>query len=90
MNLVTAAGKEPVPQGPRFRLIAVTHDESTFFARDRRLAVGSFYQHSSMKPTPERKGEGESLMVSDFLTLEWGRLMDGEEYVVLLVFFNFS
>ncbi|KAJ7181877.1 hypothetical protein C8R46DRAFT_822276, partial [Mycena filopes] len=52
-------------------LIVVTHDESTFFARDRRQ---TFYQHSSMKPTPERKGEGESLMVSDFLTQEWGRL----------------
>ncbi|KAJ6578568.1 hypothetical protein B0H19DRAFT_1208166 [Mycena capillaripes] len=43
-----------VPQGPRFRLVAITHDESTFFARDRR--------------------KEESLMISDFLTVKWGRL----------------
>jgi hypothetical protein len=62
-----------VPQGLRFRLIVVTHDESTFYARDRRKA---YWQNTKAVPKPERKGEGESLMVSEFLTSEWGRLID--------------
>ena len=69
----------PVPQGPRFRLILVTHDESTFYENDRRK---TFWQHTSHAPKPERKGEGESLMVSDFLVPEWGWLKDDEEYVL--------
>lgn len=68
----------PVPQGVRFRLILVTHDESTFYENDRRKTL---WQHTTHAPTPERKGEGESLMISDFLTPEWGRLKDDEEYV---------
>ncbi|KAJ7181650.1 hypothetical protein C8R43DRAFT_1083839 [Mycena crocata] len=72
-NIISTPNGFAVDQGIRFRLVPVTHDESTFFARDRRKM---FYQHSSVGPTPERKGEGESLMISDFLTLEWGRLID--------------
>jgi len=67
----------PVPQGVRFRLILVTHDESTFYENDRRKVL---WQHTTHAPAPERKGEGESLMISDFLTPEWGRLKDDEEY----------
>ncbi|CAK5270383.1 unnamed protein product [Mycena citricolor] len=65
-----------VPQWPRFRLILVTHDESTFFARDRRKLV---WNNMLKGPEPERKGEGESIMISDFLTPEFGRLKDGED-----------
>jgi hypothetical protein len=70
----------PVQQNGRFRLILVTHDESTFYANDRRKTKWS---HVSEKATAERKGEGVSLMISDFLTSEWGRLRDGDEYVHL-------
>ncbi|KAJ3838001.1 hypothetical protein F5878DRAFT_652312 [Lentinula raphanica] len=66
----------PVPQGPRFRLVLVTHDESTFYAHDHRK---SLWTHASEAPTPERKGEGSSLMVSAFLTPEWGLLKDDED-----------
>ena len=66
----------PVPQGHRSRLILVTHDESTFYANDRRKTKWS---HASEKATPQKKGEGPSLMISDMLTLEWGRLVHGEE-----------
>jgi hypothetical protein len=66
----------PVPQGSRFRLILVTHDESTFYANDRRKTQ---WNHAKDKATPQRKGEGPSLMISDMLTSEWGRLRDGEE-----------
>ncbi|KAF5337676.1 hypothetical protein D9758_013007 [Tetrapyrgos nigripes] len=62
----------PVPQGPyRFQIIPITHDESTFYAHDRRKR--GFY-HEDMSTAPQPKGEGPSLMVSDFLTTEWGRL----------------
>jgi len=66
----------PVPQVGRFRLILVTHDESTFYQNDRRKTK---WTHISKKATTEKKGEGQSLMVSDFLTVEWGRLKDGDE-----------
>ncbi|KAF8588218.1 hypothetical protein K439DRAFT_1645622 [Ramaria rubella] len=58
--------------GGRFRLILVTHDESTFYANDRRKTK---WIHSSEKAIPERKGEGALLMVSDF-----GRLLIGLTY----------
>ncbi|KAJ7731843.1 hypothetical protein B0H16DRAFT_1329057 [Mycena metata] len=63
-------------EGQPFRVILVTHDESTFYAHDRRK-VG--WLHKSTKGKPQPKGEGESIMVSDFLTLEWGRLMHEEQ-----------
>jgi hypothetical protein len=70
-----------VPQGARFRLILVTHDESTFYQEDRRK---SKWTHKNDKATPERKGEGSSIMISDFLTPDWGRLKDDDEYVAIL------
>uniref|UniRef100_A0A0W0FG06 Uncharacterized protein n=1 Tax=Moniliophthora roreri TaxID=221103 RepID=A0A0W0FG06_MONRR len=67
-----------VPQGPQFWLILVTHDELTFYQCDRHKI---FWQHSNTAPAPERKGERDSLMFLDFLTSEWGHLIDsdGEE-----------
>jgi hypothetical protein len=69
----------PLPahqQGQAFKLILVTHDESTFYANDRRKTK---WTHTSETATPEHKGEGPSIMVSDFLTLEWGRLVNGKD-----------
>jgi hypothetical protein len=67
----------PVPGAiGRFRLILVTHDESTFFQNDERNLGWS---HASTKSKPKAKGNGQSLMVSDFLTPDWGRLRDGDE-----------
>jgi hypothetical protein len=68
----------PVPHGQCFRLILITHDESTFYETDRRKTV---WAHKSDKAVPLKKGEGVSLMASDFLTVEWGRLQseDGTE-----------
>lgn len=65
----------PVPPGQRFRLILVTHDESTFYETDRRKTT---WGHKSDKPVPLKKGEGSSLMASDFLTVEWGRLQNAD------------
>jgi hypothetical protein len=70
-------GEGPIPSDGRpFKLILVTHDESTFFQNDRKKTG---WTHKTDKPTPQRKGEGTSIMVSDFLTTEWGRLFDDDE-----------
>ncbi|EIM84034.1 uncharacterized protein STEHIDRAFT_27887, partial [Stereum hirsutum FP-91666 SS1] len=45
------------------RLILVTHDESMFYAHDERKLM---WYRVDQKATPERKGPGTSLMVSDF------------------------
>ncbi|KAG1878843.1 hypothetical protein F4604DRAFT_1923522 [Suillus subluteus] len=66
----------PVAQAGQFRLILVTHDKSTFYANDHRKTGWS---HSSEKATPQRKGEGPSLMISDMLTSEWGQLQHGDD-----------
>jgi hypothetical protein len=67
----------PVPGAiGRFRLILVTHDESTFFQNDER---DTGWSHATSKSKPKAKGNGQSLMVSDFLTPDWGRLRDGDE-----------
>lgn len=68
----------PLPTVPHSRLILVTHDESTFYQNDERK---THWVHSSTTATPKPKGNGQSLMVSDFLTVEWGRLCDGNECV---------
>ncbi|KAI0244901.1 hypothetical protein BJV78DRAFT_1085196, partial [Lactifluus subvellereus] len=70
-----------VPQIGRFKLILVTHDESTFYANDQRKVK---WIHSSERMAPQPKGEGASIMVSDFLVPEWGRLMyDSEDARIL-------
>jgi hypothetical protein len=67
----------PVPGAiGRFRLILVTHDESTFFQNDER---NTGWSHATSKSKLKAKGNGQSLMVSDFLTSDWGRLRDGDE-----------
>ena len=67
-----------------FPLILVTHDESTFFQNDERKTCWS---HQDSRPTPKPKGDGQSLMVSDFLTAEWGRLCDGDRCIILFFIF---
>ena len=66
----------PVPQGTQFHLILVTHDESTFYAHNR---WKNQYTHATDKATPQQKGEGPSLMITDMLTLEWGRQKDSDK-----------
>jgi hypothetical protein len=65
-----------VPQIGWFKLILVTHDESTFYANDQRKVK---WIHKDERMAPQPKGEGASIMISDFLVPEWGRLTyDGE------------
>lgn len=51
--------------------LLVTHDESTFYANDQRKTV---WYHKDATPKPRVKGEGLSLMVSDFCIPEIGWL----------------
>jgi len=67
-------------------LILVTHDESTFYQNDQRKTC---WGHQDSRPTPQPKGEGQSLMISEFLTTEWGRLCNGDRCVDL-PFFSLS
>ena len=60
-------------KGGLFRLILVTHDESVFYQNDFRK---THWIANTSKATPLPKGDGQSIMVSDFLTVEWGRLLD--------------
>jgi hypothetical protein len=53
--------------GVHFRLILIMHDESTFYENDRRKTK---WIHKKEKAVAEKKGEGQSIMVSDFLTVE--------------------
>jgi hypothetical protein len=67
----------------RFRLIPVTHNESVFYQNDQRKTA---WVHDSNKAKPKPKGDGQSIMVSDFLTPDWGRLCDGDECVLSYLF----
>jgi hypothetical protein len=67
----------PVPGAVRhFHLILVTHNESTFFQNDER---NMGWTHSASKAKPKAKGNGQTLIVLENLTPDWGRLCDGEE-----------
>ncbi|KIL65316.1 hypothetical protein M378DRAFT_55046, partial [Amanita muscaria Koide BX008] len=75
-NVLSTPTGFPVPQGLRFRLILVTHDESTFYENDRRK---THWVNENTKAVAEKKGEGQSIMASDFLTSEWGQLKYGDD-----------
>ena len=75
-NVLSTPTGFPVPQGVQFRLILVTHDESTFYENDRRKTL---WINNNTKAIAEKKGEGQSIMASEFLTSEWGRLKNGDE-----------
>ena len=67
----------PAATGP-LRLVLVTHDESMFYQNDQQ----QIHWGCPGSETPKAKGEGVSLMVSDFLTADWGYLHDDNRCVV--------
>ncbi|GLB45359.1 hypothetical protein LshimejAT787_2200220 [Lyophyllum shimeji] len=66
------------PRPQNRRVIAWFHDESTFYAHDRRKRR---WCHETETAVPWKKGEGASLMVADFVSAEFGwlRSPDGTE-----------
>lgn len=78
----TADGREEYDDGssrpwPQ-RTVAWFHDESTFYAHDRRRRR---WVHKTEKAVPRQKGEGVSVMVADFVSADYGwlRSPDGKE-----------
>lgn len=67
---------ESAASPPIRRTVIWWHDESTFYANDRRKVR---WVHEGEKAVPQAKGEGASLMVSDFVSAEYGwlRAKDG-------------
>lgn len=63
------------PPIPLRRIILFTHDESTFYANDQ---CNVRWIHSSESPKPIRKGDGTSLMVSDFCSPDYGWLRSSD------------
>ncbi|OJA21652.1 hypothetical protein AZE42_13631, partial [Rhizopogon vesiculosus] len=65
------------------RTVVWFHDESTFYAHDRRQKR---WVHKDEKSTPLPKGEGLSLMVADFVSADYGwlRSHDGKESARIL------
>lgn len=56
---------------PARKLVVHFHDESTFYANDRRKLR---WIHETETAVPYQKGEGVSLMVSDFVSADYGWL----------------
>ncbi|KAL1724767.1 hypothetical protein EV714DRAFT_222503, partial [Schizophyllum commune] len=57
---------------PRNRILVIWfHDESTFYANDRREII---WVHQDSSATPRAKGEGASYMVADYVSADYGFL----------------
>ncbi|KZV67560.1 hypothetical protein PENSPDRAFT_611238 [Peniophora sp. CONT] len=68
-----------LPNGDmRFRLHLVTHDECIFYQNDK---PGREWHKKRQHGAPTQKGEGQTVMVSDFLVPEWGRLVYEEKEI---------
>ncbi|KAJ7199879.1 hypothetical protein GGX14DRAFT_318243, partial [Mycena pura] len=61
------------PSAPGRRVVIWYHDESIFYAHDRR---GRAWYHKDAPATPYRKGDGPSYMVGDFFSADFGWLRD--------------
>lgn len=74
---VDTVSNQPEPDPPPRRTVFWWHDESTFYANDRRKVR---WVHEKEKAVPRAKGEGVSLMVSDFFSADhgWLRSRDGK------------
>ena len=80
-------GNPLLPRLHFFPLVLVTHDKLVFFQNDERK---SCWGHQDGQPAPRPKGEGQSLMVSDFLSSEWGCLCDSKRCVKSPYFLTFG
>lgn len=68
----------PVPDGLPFWLVLVTYNKSMFYQNDRRKTA---WTQKTSWPMPQPKGDGQLIMVLDFLTSEWGPLHNGNESI---------
>ena len=73
LRTYSKSGEENTPEesdGVR-RVVVWYHDESVFYAHDRRKKQ---WIHQDAGVTPYKKGEGHSLMVADFVSADYGWL----------------
>ena len=63
------------------RIVVWYHDESIFYANDRRLII---WVRLDADHKPIKKGEGQSLMVSDLISAEYGWLRSPDGYVMTM------
>ncbi|KAF8800309.1 hypothetical protein BYT27DRAFT_7117577 [Phlegmacium glaucopus] len=72
------AKPEQGPKMPGLRIITWFHDESIFYAHDRRKKG---WYHKDAPAKPYKKGEGASLMIADFVSADFGwlRSPDGKQ-----------
>jgi hypothetical protein len=63
--------KEHLPSAARRRVIAWFHDESVFYAHDQ---WKKGWHHKDASAKPYAKGEGASLMITDFISADFGWL----------------
>ncbi|KAH8980099.1 hypothetical protein EDB92DRAFT_1805929, partial [Lactarius akahatsu] len=66
-------------------LILITHDKSMFFQNDQRKIC---WDHEGSSKTLGPKGDGQSLMVSDFLSADWGCLRNDNRCVLLICIYT--
>ncbi|TFK89911.1 hypothetical protein K466DRAFT_574542 [Polyporus arcularius HHB13444] len=77
-----ASESTPPPEGPSPAAVRpvrlLWHDESIFYANDRRVV---YWVQEGAKAVPRAKGEGASMMISDFFSAEdgWLRSQDGQQ-----------
>ena len=73
--------RDPILNAGEKQLWFNTHDESVFYANDRRKTQ---WCHASDDCKPQAKGKGASIMVSDFLSPDYGRLKTDERCVAFI------
>ncbi len=64
------------PRLPGCKVVCWFHDESVFYAHDRRKST---WVHKDAHAKPYAKGDGASLMVSDFVSADFGWLRSPDE-----------
>jgi len=77
--------EEPVLEGAKRKRVIWFHDESTFYANDRRQTR---WVHKSETATPRAKGEGASQMVADFVSADYGWLQSPDSTETARVLFK--
>ena len=82
MNSHAQKGFSSLVQSVAFNLSWSPTMNQFFYQNDERKSA---WAHKSDKAVPRPKGDGQSIMVSDFLTSDWGRLRDDNECVSFFI-----
>jgi hypothetical protein len=83
LGILLPESQSEISTSSQKRVVIWYHDESTFYANDRRK---TYWQHKTATAVPEPKGEGKSCMAVDFISADYGWLQspDGKEATRIL------